>query len=377
MMTKKHYDWLIVGAGFTGAVLAERLARQANKRVIVVDRRDHIGGNAYDRVNELGQLFHQYGPHVFHTNSAAVFDYLSQFTDWRPYEHRVVGLIEGRLVPIPFNLTSLNILFSPSKATELQDLLAEHYGLEQQVPILKMMQSTLEPIRDLSAYIYENVFLGYTRKQWGLDPDQLAPSVTARVPINISNDDRYFPDKYQAMPSKGYTALFQRMLDHPNIDVSLGTDFATARDMVSFERVVYTGAIDEFFDYQLGALPYRSLRFDFRTYSQGRHQHVGTVNYPNNQAFTRITEMAHLTGQWSSSTVVAVEYPQEHRPGETTPYYPVPQEANIALHRRYVDLAKREAANVIFAGRLGDYQYYNMDQAVGRSLSIFSKLELV
>lgn len=236
-----------------------------------------------------------------------------------------------------------------------------------------MKESNHAGIRDLADYIYQNVFYGYTTKQWGLTPEQLSPSVTARVPVNISHDDRYFADTFQRMPSEGYTPMFERMVKHPNISIALNTDYKQALAEVSFDNAIYTGAVDEFFDYQFGPLPYRSLRFDFQTYDQTRHQPVGTVNYPNSQPFTRITEMGHLTAQWGASTTVTIEYPQAHRPGETTPYYPIPQDDNLELHRRYVDFAAKEAANVQFAGRLGDYRYYNMDQAVGHALSIFTK----
>jgi len=374
---KKHYDWLIVGAGFTGAVLAERLASQADKRVLLIDRRDHLGGNAYDHPNEAGHLFHQYGPHIFHTNSDAVVRYLSEFTEWLPYEHRVVGLIEGRFVPIPFNLGSLDILFSSTEARKMRDLLTSSYSFGQKVPILKMKESAHAGIRDLADFIYDSVFYGYTTKQWGLTPEQLSPSVTARVPVNISYDDRYFADTFQKMPIQGYTAMFNRMVDHPNISVELNTGYRDVLHEVSFGNAIYTGAVDEFFDYEFGPLPYRSLHFEFRTYEQARHQPVGTVNYPNSQPFTRITEMGHLTGQWGNTTTVTVEYPRVHQPGETTPYYPIPQDENLKLHHRYIEFAAREAANVQFAGRLGDYRYYNMDQAVGHALSIFSKSMLM
>ncbi len=368
------YDWLIVGAGFTGAVLAERLASQRDARVLLVDRRDHIGGNAYDMRNEAGLLYHKYGPHIFHTNSRPVFDYLSQFTSWTPYEHRVLGLIKDRLVPIPFNLTSLSLLFPKAEADRLASLLIDKYGLETSVPILDLKTSPDAALNDLAAFIYENVFHGYTTKQWGLTPEQLSPSVTARIPVRISYDDRYFPDSIQCMPSAGYTALFERILNHKNIDVALNTDLKDVRDRVRLGRVIYTGAIDEFFDNKLGALPYRSLEFDFQTHQQKRHQLVCTVNYPTSQKFTRITEMGHLTQEWGGQTTLIIEYPQEHVPNKTEPYYPIPRDENNALHNRYIEFARNEAPDVIFAGRLGDYKYYNMDQAVARALSIFSRI---
>ena len=370
---KKHYDWLIVGAGFTGSVLAERLASQADQRVLLIDKRSHLAGNAHDRLNESGHLFHQYGPHIFHTNSHQIAEYLGRFTDWRTYEHRVVGLIEDRLVPIPFNLTSLEVLFPIAEVEKVRTLLIDSYGFGQKVPILKMRESHHSAIQDLAEYIYQKVFYSYTTKQWGLAPEQLSPSVTARVPVNISYDDRYFADSFQKMPLDGFTRLFERMTSHSNITVALGVDYEQAVSEASFRNAVYTGAVDDFFSYEFGPLPYRSLRFDFNTLHQSRHQPVGTVNYPNDRAFTRITEMAHLTGRWNETTTLTVEYPQPHQPGVTTPYYPVPQDDNLSLHRRYIEFAAREAPNIQFAGRLGDYRYYNMDQAVGHALAIFTK----
>lgn len=367
------YDWLIVGAGFTGAVIAERLASERDAKVLVIDRRDHIAGNAYDGPSEAGVRMHRYGPHIFHTNSSEVAAYLSRFSEWRPYEHRVLGRVDGALIPIPFNLTSLEMLFASAEARRLAKLLIDTYGEGTTEPILKMRQSQDRDIADLADFIYENVFLGYTRKQWGLEPEQLSPSVTARVPVRIGRDDRYFTDSYQNMPRDGYTRMFERILGHPNIDVSLETDFKQARDQVRHRRILFTGAIDEFFDYALGELPYRSMRFEPQAYRQRRRQPVAQINYPVSHDFTRTTEMGHLTREWGEVTTVVTEYPEPHRPGETEPHYPVPREENRELHRRYRELAAQEAPHVVFAGRLGDYQYYNMDQAVGRALSLYRK----
>lgn len=367
-------DYLIVGAGFVGSVLAERLASQRNKKVIVLDRRDHVAGNAHDRRNEYGILYHQYGPHIFHTNSDKVIEYLSNFTEWIPYEHRVVGVINGRLIPIPFNLTSLEILFAPEKAAQLKSKLIQHYGMDKKVAVLEMLKNTDPELSDLADYIYKNVFVSYTTKQWGLSPEELSPSVTARVPVHISYDDRYFQDSYQQMPRYGYTKLIESILDHENIDVRLNQDYKSVCKSIHYNKLIYTGAIDEFFDYELGYLPYRSLRFDFQTYVQKRHQSAGQVNYPISHDFTRITEMGYLTQEVGTKTTVAIEYPIPHLPGETVPYYPIPRDDNNSLHAKYLDLAKVNAPNVIFAGRLGDYRYYNMDQAVASALSIFSKL---
>lgn len=370
---KKHYDWLIVGAGYTGAIIAERLATQSGKTALVIDRRDHIGGNAHDRRNEAGILYHQYGPHVFHTNAPFVANYLSGFTEWTPYEHRTLGVIDGRLVPIPFNLTSLQILFPKAEADRLTQILIDAYGMDQKVTILKMRESPVQGVRDLADYIYKNVFYGYTTKQWGLTPEELSPSVTARVPVYVSYDDRYFQDEFQNMPKQGYTRMFERILAQDGIDISLNTDIRHVKEEITYDRMLFTGAIDEYFKYELGELPYRSLNFDFQTYQQKRHQAAGQLNYPMSHDFTRITEMGHLTQEWSDATTVAIEYPIAHIPGTTEPYYPIPRDENHLLHNQYVDLAKREAPNVVFAGRLGDYKYYNMDQAIARALSLFEK----
>jgi UDP-galactopyranose mutase len=372
-MTKRHYDWLIVGAGFTGAVLAHQLASQAGKRVLIIDRRDHIAGNAYDRLDENGVLFHQYGPHIFHTNAANIFDYLSQFTEWRPYEHRVVAMINGRLAPVPFNLTSLQICFSQAKADHLAARLVEIYGIDVKVPILKMREALDPDIRELAQFIYENVFLNYTTKQWDLTPEQLSPAVTGRVPVHVSYDDRYFQDTFQYMPTEGYSPLIGRMLAQDGVTIGTSEDYFALGSDISYDRMVFTGPIDQFFNFELGHLPYRSLNFEFRSIDQHNNQPCGTVNYPNEMAFTRITEQRHLTAQPGRRTVLTLEYPQAHSPGVTEPYYPIPRDENQALYRQYIQKAKTDAPEVIFAGRLGDYQYYNMDQAVGHALSIFRK----
>jgi UDP-galactopyranose mutase len=277
-------DYLIVGAGFTGATLAERLA-SAGKRVLVVDRRDHIGGNAYDEYDPHGVLVHRYGPHIFHTNSKKVWDYLSQFTEWRPYYHRVRAVVEGKEIPLPFSLASLRALFSPRLADKLEEKLIAHYGYGARVPILGLREAEDPDLRFLADYVYRNVFEGYTLKQWGLRPEELSPTVTARVPVLVSYDTRYFQDTYQAMPKEGYTALFRRMLAHPNIKVLLGADWREVEGEVRFDRLVFTGPIDEFFGYLHGPLPYRSLRFALEHHPLPYVQGVGTVNCPNEHPF--------------------------------------------------------------------------------------------
>ncbi len=366
-------DWLIVGAGFTGSVLAERIASQLDQKVLIVEQRRHIGGNAYDFYDSHGVLVHQYGPHIFHTNSRKVWEYLSQFTEWRTYYHRVLASVEGKLVPVPFNLNSLYALFPPGYARRLEDKLISTYGFGAKIPILKMRETSDADLRTLAAYIYDNIFYGYTLKQWELKPEELDASVTSRVPVHISRDDRYFQDAYQAIPKEGYTALFQRMLSHPNIKLLLGTSYQEIAGEVQFKRMIYSGAIDAFFEYIHGALPYRSLHFEFRYSEAEKIQEVGQVNYPNDQPFTRITEFKHITGQIHPGSTIALEYSQTHVPGKTIPYYPIPREENRAIYNKYREECKKLGKGVLFAGRLADYQYYNMDQAVARGLRLFEE----
>ena len=364
-------DWLIVGAGYTGAVLAERIASQLGRRVLLVDRRGHIAGNAYDYYDEYGVLVHKYGPHLFHTNSKKVWNYLSQFTEWRLYSHRVLAAVDGKKVPVPFNLNSLQSLFPASEADRLQHLLLDQYGYGVKVPILKMRETAKGDLRFLADFIYQKIFYGYSTKQWGLRPDDLDASVTARVPVYISHDDRYFQDAYQAMPSQGYTAMFCRMLAHPNIELLLNADYPQVVETLKFNRMIYTGPMDSFFGYIHGELPYRSLGFEMVHHDSEFFQEVTQVNYPNENAFTRITEFKHATGQKISGTTVAVEYPQPYRRGENEPYYPIPREEYRDQYERYVGESKSLRASVLFGGRLADYRYYNMDEAVGRALNVF------
>ncbi len=364
-------DWLIVGAGFTGCTLAERIATQLNQKVLLVDRRNHVGGNAYDYYDQNGILLHKYGPHIFHTNSKKVWDYLSAFTDWRPYHHHVLAVIDGKKVPVPFNLNSLRQLFPQCYAERMELVLMEQYGFDVKVPILKMREHSNPELRALADFIYKNVFYGYTLKQWELKPEQLDPLVTGRVPVYISRDDRYFQDIYQAMPRYGYSALFQRMLDNRNIRILLNTSFRELEGLTRFDRMVYTGPVDEYFDHIHGHLPYRSLRFELLTADEERVQEVGTINYPNDYDFTRITEQKHLSGQKLPISTLVVEYPQRHIPGQTEPYYPIPREENIAQYNLYLKEVEKLNGTVLLAGRLADYKYYNMDQAVAHALKIF------
>ena len=364
---RAHYDALVVGAGFAGSVLAERLASESGQRVLVVDRRPHIGGNAYDVKNEAGVLIHQYGPHIFHTNSADVFAYLSKFTRWRPYEHRVLAQVREHLVPMPINRTTLNILYGLDLQT---DEAAEAFLRSRAEPVEKVRTSEDVVVSAVGRELYETFFQGYTRKQWGLDPTQLDKSVTARVPTRTNTDDRYFTDAYQAMPLHGYTRMFENMLDHDNISIETGVEYQDVVDDVVFDRLVFTGPIDEFFDHRYGPLPYRSLRFRHETLDQEQFQDVATVNYPDEATpYTRITEYKHLTGQKHAKTSVTYEYPT----AEGDPYYPIPRPENQALFKKYEALAETRP-DVTFVGRLASYRYYNMDQVVGQALATHRKL---
>ena len=363
-------DVTICGAGFAGAVMARQLAEQSGKRVLVVDRRDHIGGNAFDEQNADGLLIHRYGPHIFHTNATEVVDFLSRFTEWRPYAHRVLADLGDRRVPMPINRTTLNMLYDAGLT-----------GDADTAAFLAARARPVDPIRTardvvVSAVgddLYRLFFEGYTRKQWGLDPSQLDPSVTARVPTRTDTDDRYFTDRFQAMPRDGYTAMFARMLDHPGIDVRTGTDFHDIDPADRGALTVYTGPIDAYFGHRFGALPYRSLTFAHETLPQRQFQPVGVVNYPDPDVpFTRITEYKHLTGQDHPMTAITREYPSDR--GD--PYYPIPCPENQTLFRRYQALADAEP-NVIFAGRLGSYRYYNMDQVVAQALALHRRMMAV
>ena len=361
-----HYDWLVVGAGFAGAVMAERLAAGSGQRVLVVDRRTHIAGNAYDERNEAGQLYHKYGPHIFHTNSEDIFAYLSQFTKWRPYEHRVLASVDGKLLPVPINRTTINGLYNLNLAS---DAAAAAWLASQAEPVAVVETSEDVVISAIGRDLYEKFFRGYTRKQWGLDPSQLDKSVTARVPTRTNTDDRYFTDRFQAIPAEGYTRMFERMLDHPNIDVLLGADFADVRGAYPHSSLVFTGPVDEYFGYCYGALPYRSLRFEHAILDQEKFQAVATVNYPDEATpITRITEYKHFTGDMGPKTSITTEYPAAH--GD--PYYPIPREENQRLYKRYEALADAER-NTLFVGRLATYRYYNMDQVVGQALATWRK----
>jgi UDP-galactopyranose mutase len=364
----KPFDYLIVGAGFAGSVLAERLSTQLGKRVLLVDRRPHVGGNAYDEKDAAGVLMHKYGPHIFHTNSDEVAGYLSQFTKWRPYEHRVLGCVKGGLlVPVPINRTTLNTLYGLHLQTD-EDAAA--YLASRAEPVEKIKTSEDVVVSAVGRELYETFFRGYTRKQWGMDPSELDKSVTARVPTRTNTDDRYFTDKFQNMPLDGYTRMFENMLDQKGITIELGVDFEDVRADTVYDHLIFTGPVDEYFDHRYGKLPYRSLAFEHKTLDQEWFQPVGTVNYPEEGVpYTRISEYKHLTGQSSKQTTITYEYPR----ADGDPYYPVPRPENQALYKKYEALAL-ETPNVHFVGRLATYRYYNMDQVVGQALATFRRI---
>lgn len=357
--------FLVVGAGYAGSVVARELA-DAGQSVLVIDKRPHIGGNAYDTYDAHGVLIHPYGPHIFHTNSERVFLWLSRFTEWWPYEHRVLAQVDGQLLPIPINRTTINRLY---------DMDLDEAGIEAFLDRVRMPRDPIKTSEDVvlnsvGADLCDKFFRGYTRKQWGLDLSELSAGVAARIPTRTNDDDRYFTDTFQYMPKEGYARMFQRMLDHPNIEVRLGTDYSDIRNGFQSLHIVYTGPIDEYFGYRFGKLPYRSLRFEHEHMpGTERFQKVGTINYPNEQDYTRITEFKHLTGQAHSATSIVREYPMP----EGDPYYPVPRPENDVIYQKYKEIADAEV-NVTFVGRLAQYRYYNMDQVVASALKTAERL---
>jgi len=359
------FDFLIVGAGFAGSVLAERLASTGDQKVLIIDQRDHIGGNAYDYFNKDGILIHKYGPHIFHSNSRKVFDYLGRFTSWRPYEHRVLASVDGQLVPVPINLNTINKLYGLELSCHQLEAFFE--SRSEKVDRIKTSEDVV--VSKVGRELYEKFFQGYTRKQWDLDPSELDASVTARVPTRTNKDDRYFTDTYQSMPMYGYTRMFQKMLSHPNIKIMLNTDYKEIIDIIPHKNLIYTGPIDTFFNYCYGRLPYRSIEFKFETVESEVFQPTGTINFPNEHAYTRITEFKYLTGQKHAKTTIVYEYPQ----ADGDPYYPIPRPENAEIYKKYQQLANA-MTNTYFTGRLATYKYYNMDQVVAQSLSLFEKI---
>ncbi len=359
------FDYLVVGAGFAGATIAERLAAHSGKKVLICDKRPHIGGNAYDHFDDAGILVHRYGPHIFHTNSRDVYQYLSRFTEWRSYEHRVLASVDGQLLPIPINLDTVNRMYGTSyTSSELEEFFksvaepVEHVRTSEDVIVCKVGRE-----------LYEKFFRNYTRKQWGLDPSELDATVTSRVPVRTNQDDRYFTDTYQVMPLQGYTRMFERMLTHPNIKILLNAHYREVENEIPHREVIFTGPVDEFFDYRFGRLPYRSLDFKFETRDVPVAQPGPVINYPNEHAYTRVTEFKYLTGQEHAKTTLVYEFSK----ADGDPYYPVPQPQNAALYRKYQDLAEL-TRGVHFLGRLGTYKYYNMDQVVAQALTLHAKL---
>jgi UDP-galactopyranose mutase len=359
------FDYLIVGAGFAGSVLAERLVSQSGKKVLIIDTRSHIGGNAYDRYNEDGILVHKYGPHIFHTNSRDVFEYLSIFTEWRPYEHRVRASVDGQLVPIPINLDTVNRLYGLNLTSfQLEEFFE---SVAEKIECIRTSEDVV--VSKVGRELYQKFFRNYTRKQWDMDPSELDKSVTSRVPTRTNRDDRYFTDSYQAMPLHGFTKMFEKMLSHPNIKIMLNTDYREIVDVIPYGKMIYTGPIDLFFDYCYGKLPYRSLKFKHETINKPIHQPAPVVNYPNEHLYTRITEFKYLTGQEHSKTSIVYEYPR----AEGDPYYPIPRSENAELYKKYKALADA-TPNVHFVGRLATYKYYNMDHVVAQALKVYNNL---
>ena len=378
------FDSVIIGAGVAGCVAARDLA-ESGRKVLVLEQRDHIGGNCYDEKDEHGILIHKYGPHIFHTKEQKAYDYLSRFTDWYAFGHEVVANVYGKLIPVPFNLNTLHMVYEQEKADALEKKLIDAFGLESRVPILKLREHEDPEIREIADYVYENIFLHYTMKQWGQTPEQIDPAVTGRVPVLISHDNRYFQEPWQGMPLHGYTLMFEKMLDHENITVEIGVD---ARSRVTFSEgsvsldgqaftgdVIYTGPLDELFDCRFGRLPYRSLRFDFEYYDKPDYQGHSVVNYTVSEDFTRITEFKYLTGQQAEGTTIVKEYPFAYKGAEgEIPYYSIANEANQKLYEQYRGLVEH-IPNVWLLGRLAEYKYYNIDAMVLKALELTDKIK--
>ncbi|MCK6604591.1 MAG: UDP-galactopyranose mutase [Ignavibacteriaceae bacterium] len=367
------YDYLIAGAGFTGAVLAERLASVSGMKILITDRRPHTGGNAYDYHDSNGVLVHKYGAHIFHTNSDRIWNYISGFTAWNGYIHRVDAMVEGKPVPLPVNLDSLDALFNSREAKDISAALINEYGLNNKVAVLDLIECSNPVLRKAGEVIYEKIYYKYTLKQWELSPRELKKSVTSRLPVYTTRGSSYFNDKYQGLPSGGYSAIFSKLLSKKNIDVITGMPFREAEKTFRFRKIIFTGAADEFFDFVHGSLPYRSLRFENFHYNKSSFQERAVINYPDDRPYTRILEFRKMTLQETAGTTIAYEYPQKYVRGENEPYYPIPSRENELIHKKYRLMADK-LNSVTFAGRLADYTYYNMDQAIGRALSIYDKI---
>lgn len=368
MSVKDTYDCLVVGAGFSGSIVAERLASQLNKKVFLVEKRDHVGGNAYDYCDDEGILVHKYGPHIFHTKHGDVWEYLSQFTEWNGYQHRVRACVDGKNVPMPINLTTVNTLLDEGFS---EDEVRNYFdSVKLRLDSIKNSRDVV--VSQVGEFLYDKLFRNYTFKQWGVYPEALSPEVTRRIPVRFTDDDRYFDDQYQGLPRGGYSKLFERLLSNRNITVVLNTDFKEVINDIRFDRLVYSGPVDYFFDYCHGRLPYRSLNFEFETLDKKYYQEVAVINYPNDYDFTRITEFKHMTLQKHDKTTIVREYPKD----EGDPYYPVPIEEALELYKKYEKMTL-SLKSVHFLGRLAEYKYYNMDQAIKKSLGVFEEIALL
>jgi UDP-galactopyranose mutase len=363
---------LIVGAGFSGAVIANLIATILDEEVVVIDKKDHIAGNCYDYRDKNGIMIHKYGSHIFHTSNEIVWNFVRKFGDFNQYMHKVIAIIDGIETTIPFNFNTLYDVFPKTLAKRLEEKLLEKFEYNKKVPILEFQKQDDEDLKFLANYVYEKVFLHYTTKQWGVSPKDVDGAVTARVPVYLSKDNRYFQDKYQGIPLEGYTKLVENMLNHKYIKVKLKTDFKDVK-VDEFDRIFYTGAIDEYFNYELGQLPYRSVNFKMEEYDREFYQKNSVVNYPCNYDFTRIHEYKHYLNDKSSKTVIAKEYSEFFELGKNERYYPIPSDKNAELYNKYLELAKKEN-KVYFLGRLGDYKYYDMDKAILRAIELFEEI---
>jgi len=376
------YDSIIIGSGFTGAVIAHELARK-NKKVLLLEKRPSVGGNTYEEVDKNGIRVHAYGPHIFHTNSQEVFDYLKQYAEWYFYEHTVVGHIDGKLIPIPFNFKSIELIFNKEKSDTIKAKLLKFFPNKNKVSILELIDHKDKIIKEFGGFVYEKVFANYTAKQWEMSVKDIDTSVINRVPVILGYDNRYFQDKYQFMPKNGYNEIFENLLNNKNITIKLNTD---AKDLIKIKdnkifydgkefkgNLIYTGLIDELFDYEYGKLPYRSLRFEFENYKMNYFQPNSVVNYPNEHKYTRITEFKYLTNQQSDTTTILKEYPQQYN-GTNIPYYSISNEDNNKLYEKYREKAK-EIPGLYMCGRLAEYKYYNMDQVILRALEIIKEIK--
>ena len=363
---------LVVGAGFSGATIANLLAAKAGEKVLIIDKNNHIGGSCYDYRDKNGIMIHAYGSHIFHTNSDKVWKYLKQFTDFNTYMHKVIGIVDGIETHIPFNFNSLYDVFPKSYAELLEHKLLDNFNINTKVPILQFQQQDDDDLKYLANYVYDKIFYHYTNKQWGVSPVDVDDDVTGRIPVYLSKDDRYFQDRYQGIPLEGYSKVIKNMLNHKNIKIKLNTDFKTL-DLKKFDKIFFTGSIDEFFGYKFGQLPYRSVKFKFETHNKEFYQSNSVVNYPCNYDFTRIHEFKYYLYDKSSKTVIAKEYPEDFELGKNERYYPIPTDETAELYHKYLYEAEK-LKKVHFLGRLGDYKYYNMDGAIARAIEVFEEL---